>query len=185
MKEIWKPIKGYEGLYEVSNFGNVRSLDRYVYCSNQFGSKGTRKNKGVIIKSFVQNNGYVFVHLKNKNFKIHRLVAQTFIPNNDNKPQVNHKDGNKTNNKVDNLEWCTVAENIQHAIKNKLLTPKFGKDNWNSICVIGKKDDKEFKFYSLREAERITGADHSVISKCCKNIGKTAGGYEWRYEDAN
>lgn len=107
--EIWKDIEGYEGLYEVSNYGRIKS--------KKF------KNKEKIIKSFIGSNGYPTITLYSNNhfikkFSIHRLVAQAFIPNPNNYPQVNHIDLNKFNNFYSNLEWCTHNMNIQHAVYN-------------------------------------------------------------------
>lgn len=111
--EIWKDIAGYEGVYQISNYGRVKSLPR------RHISTMTR-----IIKPSMTLSGYLYVSLKNrekiKRFKIHRLVAQAFIPNSENKPTINHKDGNKFNNCVDNLEWQTQAENNQHAVDTGL-----------------------------------------------------------------
>lgn len=120
--EIWKAIIGYEGFYEISNKGRVRSLDRTVYFRN---NKGKRKYIGKIIKPKYRN-GYQFVNLyKNKHCKtcsVHRLVALHFIPNPNNYELINHKDGIKSNNKVENLEWCDYAYNYKHAIENRLTT---------------------------------------------------------------
>ena len=115
MNEIWKDIQGYEGLYQVSNLGRVKNLKR---------------NK--ILKSIISSQGYITRQLyKNKipkNVRIHRLVAEAFIPNPENKPQVNHIDGNKTNNCVSNLEWVNQCENMQHAVKNNLFTRLYGEN---------------------------------------------------------
>lgn len=114
MSEIWKAIEGYEGLYEVSNLGRVRNLDK-VDSMGRFW-------KGKILTACQQRGNYLYVQLskdgKQKPMKIHRLVAKAFIPNPDNKPQVNHKDCNKANNRADNLEWVTNQENIDHGKRN-------------------------------------------------------------------
>lgn len=107
MIEEWRPIYGYEGLYEVSSYGRVRSLDRYEV--NNLGYK--RLLKGKILSPGIRKDGYFVVSLRNKMFRVHRLVAQAFIPNPDELPQVNHKDEDKSNNNVDNLEWCDSKYN--------------------------------------------------------------------------
>lgn len=116
MIEIWHPCAGYETHYEVSNFGNVRSIERMV--NNRCGN-GLRKSPAKILKHGKSKSGYLIVSFcvdgVKSNQTIHRLVARAFISNESNKPQVNHKDGNKHNNCVNNLEWATVSENAKHA----------------------------------------------------------------------
>ena len=113
--EIWKDIPGFEGLYQASNEGRIRSLTRQVY---------NYIKPGRILKSNIKNSGYLYLSISNGNNKfkhanVHRLVALAFIPNPDSKPQVNHKDGNRLNNNVDNLEWCTAKENINHSLDSR------------------------------------------------------------------
>jgi hypothetical protein len=116
LEEIWKDISGYEGFYQVSNFGRVRSLDRKV---NHYLS-GTKIFRGQIIKSHPNHGGYLMVPLCKKRkralLQIHRLVALAFIPNTDNKPCVNHLDADRQNNAVENLQWCTHLENVRHSM---------------------------------------------------------------------
>lgn len=134
MEEIWKDVVGFEGLYQISSFGRVKSLERFYKCIN-----GHKRFKKVCIMSPEYNTRYgkiIFIKERKIHSKmIHRLVAQAFIPNPENKPQVNHKDGNKRNNNVNNLEWMTPYENIHHALDNG-LTPKCkGETHYQSIKV--------------------------------------------------
>jgi len=123
-RERWKDIPGYEGYYQISNLGRVRSKNRIIKIKDCIGKKYSINRKSVNRKIRTQKNGYCYIGLsikdKEKVFLIHRLVAISFIPNIHNKPQVNHKDGNKLNNYVKNLEWCTELENKQHAKINGL-----------------------------------------------------------------
>lgn len=116
MMEIWKPIKNYENLYEISNLGRIRKIGG----KNQFGNYKVDK----MITPYKNEKGYLRVGLsknnKRKIFKLHRLVAEHFLPNPNNYPEINHIDFNKQNNRVDNLEWCTHKENIQHYWQNKM-----------------------------------------------------------------
>lgn len=125
MQEIWKDIKNYEGIYQVSNLGRVRSLTRKVKTFNGF-----RTTKGQLLKPLKTNRNYFRVDLKqnqqNKYVFIHRLVAETFIPNPNNYPVINHIDGNTSNNAVSNLEWCTQSHNIKEAYRVGRAKPTSG-----------------------------------------------------------
>ena len=129
--EIWKDIPGYEGIYMVSTFGNIKSLDRYVIKSN-----GVRQLKhGKLLESQFNQDGYLQCKLckdgKHKTVRVHRIVASVFIPNPDNLPEVNHKDCNRSNNHIENLEWATHKENVVYSTNLGHYKKPIGKDNWN------------------------------------------------------
>ena len=151
MQEIWKSVKGYEGMYEVSNLGRMRSVTRVV----ERGHNIPLSVKGRILK-FSKVQGYSRISLSqgfnSKQYKVHRLVAQAFIPNPDNKPFINHIDGVRDNNCVTNLEWCTQSENLKHAYKigNKIPTMHLKKDNPKAVRVKDIVTNKEYK--NVREA---------------------------------
>lgn len=180
--EVWKDIAGYEGLYQVSNLGRVRSFGRYVKNRSKLVYKPEK-----LLQPAKDSYGYFVVGLckngKAKNFKVHRLVAQTFMHNPENKETVNHINGNKEDNRAENLEFCTNEENLQHAFSLGLTGGEHFKNNKRSTAVAQyDKNMRLVKTYpSIREAERQTGVHNQSIVKCCKGKVKTAGGYVWKY----
>ena len=173
--EIWKPIKDYEGLYEVSSYGNVRSLDREVYQSN--GTIGHYKGK--LLKCEYDNRGYKLFRLSknNKSKKIfaHRLVPQAFIPNPFNKPFVNHIDETHNNNKVENLEWCTYKENMNHGtIQARLSEMKKKKIK----CITDGR-----KFNSVNEASVFYNIPRRSISNVLTGARKRVYGLQFEYDN--
>lgn len=184
MEEIWKDIQGYEGLYQVSNLGRVKSLKR---LSNDRGGYRTIEEKIKNTRSCRKD--YQIINLsKNgtfKTYRLHRLVAETFIPNHNNYPQVNHIDGNKQNNCVSNLEWCNNSYNQKHAYFNKLNKRRYAEFNPNSKKVNQYDLDGNFikTWNSIIEASTKLNIKHSGICSCCIGIYKTSGGYKWKYTD--
>ena len=168
MDEIWKNITGYDGLYQVSNKGRVRSFQ-----------KG--KN-GAILKHHVAR-GYAFIGLwnpeehKSNNLLVHRLVAKEFIPNPNAYDEVNHKDENKLNNSVENLEWCTRSYNM--AYKNARF--RQGLSYSKPVEQLTLDNIPIAVYYAVSIAAKINNIDSSSILKCCKNKRETVGGYRWRY----
>lgn len=176
--EVWKDIEGYEGLYQVSSLGNIRSLDRYVKHKLIKG-----RNMRLKVCCGYLRVGLRQVNIGQKTFLIHRLVAQAFIPNPDKLPQVNHKDENKENNCVDNLEWCTATYNINYGTRNKKCGDwqKQNSKLKKAICQYTLDGQFVAEFPSISEAERQLGLFSGSIIKSCKAQTKSAGGYIWRY----
>lgn len=170
MEEIWRDIEGFEGLYQVSSYGRIKSL-------NYNKTKQER-----ILKNFLNKKGYLQVNLhkdgKIKKFSVHRLVATAFLENPNNLPQVNHKDENKSNNCVSNLEWCDCQYNINYGTRTEKTVEKCSKQvyqyslNGNLIKV----------WESSKECGR-NGFNQGAISSCCNEKIKTHKGFIWSYKD--
>lgn len=177
MQEIWKDIEDYKGIYQVSDLGNIRKIDGYI------------------IKPWI-TRGYCYVGLSKKGnlkkYRVHRLVAEAFIPNPNNLPIINHKDENKINNCVNNLEWCTQYENVHKYFdtkpekynKSKKLTKKI--KNYHvprKILQLDKNGTILNTWNSMMDIERNLGIRSGNISLCCRGIKPTAKGYIWKYAD--
>ena len=168
MMEIWRDIEGYKGLYQISNKGRVKSL-----------YKGSER----ILRPCIDGSGYMFVGLYHDNirkyFKLHRLVAQAFIPNPHNLPEINHRDENKKNNCVENLEWMIHRDNLNYGTRNERVGDLLSKP----ILQYSKSGEFIREWQGSREAERILGIANSNIIACCKGRYKSAGGFIWKYKE--
>lgn len=168
MKEVWKDIPNYEGLYQINNFGNIKSLYNY-------------RGKNNILKPRIKR-GYYTIGLrkdgKRKWIGIHRLLADTFIPNPNNYPVVNHKDENKLNNNLDNLEWCTVSYNNSYGTRLERVKSKVAK----TIMQYDLKGNFIKEYTSLMDASRELKFSAANISNCANGKFKQANGYIWKYK---
>ena len=172
-EEIWKDVVGYEGLYQVSNNGRVKSL--------KFG-------KEKILKPGKLKNGYLRVNLckneKQKHFLVHRLVALTFITNPNNLPDVNHKDENKENNRVENLEWCDCKYNINYGTRTQRIAEKNTNGKLSKLVLQFTLDGKFVReFKSGMDIKRNLGYSCGNISSCCLGKRKSANGFIWKYKN--
>lgn len=180
MEEVWKDVKGYEGIYQVSNFGRVKGLPRY-------DSRGNARVER-ILKSIPTKDGYLRVHLSNGGIKrkrpIHRLVAEAFIQNPENNPQVNHIDEDKTNNTVDNLEWVTPKENINHATSLYRRAIKQRKtQHGKSIIAIDIANGEHNEYISINECGRKLQINPAGIHQVLIGNYKQTKGYIFKYKE--
>ena len=177
MREEWREVAGYEGLYEVSNLGNIRALDRTVKGNSK---RGTQNISGHAKKKSIAKTGYEVVLLhKDGSYKtktIHRLVAKAFIPNPDNRPIVNHLDGNKRNNRVTNLEWCTQKRNVQHAYEIGLVSIEKPVRCVETGKIYKSETAVSVEIYGDRRAQ-------SFIGEACRGEKPTAYGYHWEFAE--
>ena len=185
MTEVWKDIKDFEGLYQISNLGRIKSMQRYVKNKS---SKRVVKEK--MLKNQINNKGYYSVILR-KNGKtftktVHRLIAIAFIENKNNYPCINHKDGNKLNDKLDNLEWCSYKHNIREAYRlglNKYTNLINFKNLPKKVLQFDKNGNFIKEFDSIREASKIADVCYNSISLNCRGKQKYAGDYTWKFKE--
>ena len=167
--EIWKPIKGFETKYEISSKGRIRNL-----------------KTGKILKPINNGFGYLYINLckdsKIKRTAIHRLVAETFISNPNNLPQVNHKNEIKSDNRVENLEWCDSKYNANYGNRNEKCTKTKRKKYGKKVCQYDTNGNLINTMY-MGDAIKIKGVYYANLIKCCKGKQKMVGGYIWRYAD--
>lgn len=178
MKEEWRPVTGYEKLYEVSNFGRIRSLDRFFIRKNG----RPLRCKGRLLDPYISIYGYYIVSLCDKGNShvtaLHKVVASEFIPNPDNLPCINHKDENKLNNQADNLEWCTIQYNNAYGTRNKRISDAQKRIPVKQFDLNGT-HIKTWESISL--VENTIGVSASKIVQVCKGKRNKTGGYIWRY----
>lgn len=200
-KEIWKDVVGYEGYYMVSNLGRVKSLERTVW-----NSRGYRTVKERILKPGKNSYDYLQVHLhqdgKDKWYTVHKLVATAFCENPKGYTEVNHKDENKQNNCMENLEWCSRSYNNTYNGRAKKAGKKAGKKlrgrklseetikkmsekRSKPLYSINKESGLILEFPSAKEASRVLGINSSSITRCCQGKLKSCGGFYWMYANNN
>lgn len=186
MCEIWKDIKGYENLYQVSNYGRIKSI---CHSWIGFGKDIICKTKEKIRAVKTNKAGYeqviLFKNNISKTFLVHRLVAEAFIPNPNNLPQINHKNCLKTDNRSTNLEWCDATYNINYADRTKKASSKTRNGVLSKpVLQYNLKLELIAEYPSTMEAQRQTGFNKGNISNCCLGRQKTAYNFIWKYKEA-
>lgn len=190
--EEWRPIPGTENKYEISNYGNVKSLSYH------------QTGKVKLLKPFPDKKGYLQVDINKKSRKVHRIVAEVYIPNPNKKPQINHKDGNKSNNRVDNLEWCTQSENQKHAYKHGLKPKSMERAHSNEVkemlvnyskkindkrkipvIAINIETGERTRYSSQSEAAKKLGVHQKSVGRICYGKQKQTKGYRFEFEQSS
>lgn len=182
LKEIWKDIKNYEGLYQVSTYGRIKSLSKFHRTSKNHSSIGYW-TKDKILKEQYDKDGYAKINLiknnKQKRFSIHQLVAQTFISNPCNYKYINHKNEIKNDNNINNLEWCNSCYNANYGNRNEKISK-----NKSKKIVQFDGDGKIIRIWdSITQASKELKIQISHISSCCNKKRSKTGGYSWRFFD--
>lgn len=197
--EIWKDVVGYEGLYQVSNMGRIATLSHTIECLSDYNGIKVKKTfniKQCLRKLYLGKHGYVECTLRNgkriKLMKVHRIVAEAFIPNPQNLSSVNHKDEDKTNNHIDNLEWCTHKYNSNYGTRNKRIKSSLSNAHKNGlynnsyrlkskpIIGISLSDNSTIFFKKSLDLEK-QGFERHIVSKCCRNLRLDYKGYKWMF----
>lgn len=186
-REKWQPVKGYEGLYEVSNLGRVKRLyDEIIVEDAKHHRIYKKRIFEKILKQHSDAAGYMQVNLKGVRTRVHIIVADAFLVRKLEHQCVNHKDGNKQNNSVNNLEFCTFRENSIHAVRNNLLNPMLATEKVKRKVIMCDLQGNELKIFdSITDALKTIGKTKYTgnITDVCKGIKKTAFKHKWRYAD--
>lgn len=178
MEEIWKDVKGFEGLYQVSNFGRVKSLERVVRDNRGYRTVRERILQNVLSRG--RNVVGFVINGRTKKIYVYRLVAEAFIPNPNDYKFVNHIDENPSNDRVDNLEWCTPKHNCNHGTRNKRISNSLKKKRVSQFSINGTLINT---YEGINIAAKETNSNCAKISLCCKNKRKSHNGFIWKYAD--
>lgn len=179
--EVWKDIPGLEGCFQANTFGDVRSLPRNGIISSTIRKYNGRKINGCVLTKRINNKGYYQSTVGGKTRTIHRLIALTFMPNPNNYPQVHHKDHNKLNNRLDNLEWTDNSGNQKAAHAAGRHPRKRLMKNSRKVGMYSLSDDLIDTFECLQDINRKHGYIIGGILKACENHSKTAYGHKWKF----
>lgn len=184
MKELWKDVPGYEGLYQVSNLGRIKRLP-YQTIGRTKGRKKEyiRVFRGGVLKPYLGKNGYYVINLysngKYLRDYLHRIIAKTFIPNPNNYPCINHKDEVRTNNNVDNLEWCSYSYNNTYGNARDKFAKSYSRNHSRAVEMLSLSGEKIREFSSVKEAAIFVGGTYKSIDRAIAKTRKTAYGYIW------
>lgn len=173
MTEIWKTVKGYEGLYEVSNLGNVRSLDYHNW--------GVVRNLTPVMDCYGCMRVCLCKNNKQRNGLVHRMVAQAFLENPLELPQINHINENKSDNRVENLEWCDCLHNNNHGTRNERISKSKRNTKCKKVIQMDLQGNFIREWVSLNEIMRVLGFNAAFVARCCHGVKPTAYGYRWQY----